>query len=387
MRSERNYAHLLAGRLGARLVDLTVSGATTANIVDTPQHVTQEVVYPPQVDGVPGDADVVTITAGGNDLEFAAAMIYAAWLRLEPDSPAVPMLSSMFPDGIRLPSNRAVEQATAGLVRVIEKTRGKAPSARVMLVDYVTVLSDASGPATPFSDEELRQFLMIQDAIKQGLRGCIDSDPGRTDIGIVAQRGSRTRIPGAMGAALPPGLDPGAARFFVSSQRDGHDRHRRGVGTSTGSRRRHEMSPSAGSGGPPSRPPSTGISQAFQTSPLAARRLHRCRSRHHCPRSDAQARERCPRDECFTQTQALSAPRGAADRAPALHPTCAADSARRQPDGARRRAARQPSSSQSTFLRARPQIRPWSMANPYGETARSRRRRPTRCQRPAKEWD
>jgi len=167
MRSERNYAHLLAGRLGARLVDLTVSGATTANIVDTPQHVTQEVVYPPQVDGVPADADVVTITAGGNDLEFAAAMIYAAWLRLEPDSPAVPMLSSMFPDGIRLPSDRAVEQATAGLVRVIEKTREKAPSARVILVDYVTVLSDASGPVTPFSDEELRQFLIIQDAIKQ----------------------------------------------------------------------------------------------------------------------------------------------------------------------------------------------------------------------------
>ena len=29
MRSEKNYAHKLAERLGARLVDLTVSGATT----------------------------------------------------------------------------------------------------------------------------------------------------------------------------------------------------------------------------------------------------------------------------------------------------------------------------------------------------------------------
>jgi hypothetical protein len=34
-----------------------------------------------------------------------------------------------------------------------------------------------------------------------------------------------------------------------------------------------------------------------------------------------------------------------------------------------------------------PQIRPWSMSNPYGETARSRRRRPARCRRPATEWD
>ena len=37
MRSTRNYPHLLAAALGAHLVDLTVSGATTANILRTPQ--------------------------------------------------------------------------------------------------------------------------------------------------------------------------------------------------------------------------------------------------------------------------------------------------------------------------------------------------------------
>jgi lysophospholipase L1-like esterase len=87
VRSERNYAHQLAERLGARLVDLTVSGATTANILDTPQQMVSGHVYPPQIDGVPADADVVTITAGGNDLQFAGAMLYAASLRLEPQSP------------------------------------------------------------------------------------------------------------------------------------------------------------------------------------------------------------------------------------------------------------------------------------------------------------
>jgi lysophospholipase L1-like esterase len=148
MRSQKNYAHRLAERLGARLVDLTVSGATTANIVDTPQQTAGGVVYPPQVDGVPADADVVTITAGGNDLQFAGAMLYAAWLRLEPESPAVPMLGAMFPDGVPLPTERAVEQAATGLALVIEKARAKAPAARVLLVDYLTVLDGASGPAT-----------------------------------------------------------------------------------------------------------------------------------------------------------------------------------------------------------------------------------------------
>jgi hypothetical protein len=35
-RSARNYPHLLAARLGAGLTDLTVSGATTATIIDAP---------------------------------------------------------------------------------------------------------------------------------------------------------------------------------------------------------------------------------------------------------------------------------------------------------------------------------------------------------------
>ena len=167
LRSGKNYPHQLAGRLGARLVDLTVGGATTANLVDTPQQMISGTVFPPQIDGVPADADVVTITVGGNNLQFAGAMLYAASARLEPQSPMVAMLAPLFPDGIPLPTEDAVEQATAGLVQVIEKARVKAPAARVLLVDYLTVLGEDSGPATPFSDEELGRLLFIQGAIGQ----------------------------------------------------------------------------------------------------------------------------------------------------------------------------------------------------------------------------
>jgi lysophospholipase L1-like esterase len=167
LRSGKNYPHQLAERLGARLVDLTVSGAATANLVDTPQQMASGVVFPPQIDGVPADADVVTITAGGNDLHFAGAMLYVASVRLEPRSPMVAMLAPLFPDGIPLPTEHAVEQATAGLVRAIGKARLKAPAARVLLVDYLTVLGEGSGPATPFSAEELGRLLFIQGAIGQ----------------------------------------------------------------------------------------------------------------------------------------------------------------------------------------------------------------------------
>jgi lysophospholipase L1-like esterase len=170
MRSGRNYAHQLAERLGARLVDLTVSGATSANVVDTPQQMPNGQVFPPQLDGVPADADVITITVGGNDLQFAGSMLYAASVSVEPGAPLAALLKPEFPNGIPVPTKEVVNQATAGLVRVVEQAQAKAPGARVMLVDYLTVLDEQSGPATPFSAEELRQLLLLQAATAQVFR-------------------------------------------------------------------------------------------------------------------------------------------------------------------------------------------------------------------------
>ena len=170
MRSKGNYAHQLAERLGTRLVDLTVSGATTANIVNTPQQLGEGVEYPPQIDGIPADTDVVTITAGGNDLLFAPALLSVAWSHVDPESPIVALLGSMVPDGIPHPTESAVEHATRGLVQVVEGARATAGSARVLLDDYLHVLDFYSSSATPFFDEEVGKFLIIQNAIDQIFR-------------------------------------------------------------------------------------------------------------------------------------------------------------------------------------------------------------------------
>jgi lysophospholipase L1-like esterase len=170
MRSARNYAHLFADRVGAELVDLTVSGASTANVVDTPQQTMTGQTLPPQIDGVPTNTDIVTITAGGNDLQFAGAMLYTAWLQFDPQSPLVQNLAAMFPGGIPLPTDDDIHRATEGLIRVIERAREKAPAARMVLVDYLTVLDSASGPATPFTEQELASFLVIQEAIGRVFR-------------------------------------------------------------------------------------------------------------------------------------------------------------------------------------------------------------------------
>lgn len=133
-RSGRNYPHLLAARLGLDLVDRTVSGATTATILDQGQE-TDLGVIPPQIDGITPDTDLVTITAGGNDLGYIGSFIDTAWQdRLGQQAP--PILR---------PSPQAVDAASDGLTRIVAEARRRAPGCRVLLVDYLPILDPVPG--------------------------------------------------------------------------------------------------------------------------------------------------------------------------------------------------------------------------------------------------
>jgi lysophospholipase L1-like esterase len=143
MRSGRNYAHVAAARLGARLTDLTVSGAVTANILDQPQRVLLR-SYPPQLAGVPAGADLVTVTAGGNDLGYikaaagacGAAVVGAVTrgrIRVEPDD-------------IPAPAPAVVDAAAEGLIQIVAALRHRCPGARVILVDYLPLFSGQTLP-------------------------------------------------------------------------------------------------------------------------------------------------------------------------------------------------------------------------------------------------
>ena len=64
-RSAANYPHLVAQRLGLDLVDVTYSGATTADVLTDRQN-----GEPPQIDALDGSEELVTITIGGNDVGY-----------------------------------------------------------------------------------------------------------------------------------------------------------------------------------------------------------------------------------------------------------------------------------------------------------------------------
>lgn len=165
-RSGRNYPHLAAARLGAELVDLTVSGATTATILDEQQTTYSGKVFAPQIDGVPHDADVVTITAGGNDLDYTGSMLFAAFRRLDPEHPVSRYLAPRFPDGLQEPSEDMVRAAETGLVRIVEGVAARTVDARIVLVDYLTVIGEGPSGEAWFDAAERELFLRTRTALE-----------------------------------------------------------------------------------------------------------------------------------------------------------------------------------------------------------------------------
>jgi len=133
MRSSKNYARLLSGLRGLRLIDVTCSAARTEHLLDTPQR-TLTGTRPPQLDAVTPETDLVTVTVGGNDLGYVTGMM-AASLRN-----ALPLLHG----SVQTPDDGEFRTLTRALVHVVDGVRSRAPRARVLIVDYLALI----GPDT-----------------------------------------------------------------------------------------------------------------------------------------------------------------------------------------------------------------------------------------------
>jgi len=142
MRSARNYPHLLARDLGLDLVDVTYSGATTAHVLTDEQN-----GVPPQVQALDGTEELVTVTIGGNDIGYVPALMAATLPRATRLLPVVGggLRELLDPDA----RERALGAVGASLVAVGTAIREAAPEARVLFVEYLTLLPPASQKARP----------------------------------------------------------------------------------------------------------------------------------------------------------------------------------------------------------------------------------------------
>lgn len=206
MRSGRNYAHVLAEALNAELTDLTVSGATTETIVDKEQRLLWR-KFRPQLEGLPADADLVTITAGGNDLSYIGSMLRLAWAnRLRARRWSRIIGDVVGRKGLPEIGPADVQGAASGLARVVESVRARAPQARILLVDYLTVMGDQTAftSETPFGPVEVAAF---RDLAKQ-LALAFGNAAATTGAELV--RASKLSADHALGSADPwvLGLQP-----------------------------------------------------------------------------------------------------------------------------------------------------------------------------------
>lgn len=166
-RSAVNYPRLVAAALTLELVDVTFSGATTAHLLTDRQR-----GAPPQIEALDGSESLVTITIGGNDVGYVPALMAAA----------LPRAARMLPPIAALLDRDARDHALAGIgasLRAVgTAVRARAPGARVLFVDYLTLLPPPGQPAAPLSEPDaelgrhLASALQRQTAEAAAATGC-----------------------------------------------------------------------------------------------------------------------------------------------------------------------------------------------------------------------
>jgi lysophospholipase L1-like esterase len=127
-RSEIDYPHLVAKKLHLQLDDVTCGGATVANALTTAQG-----ANPPQIDAVTAQTRLVTMTIGGNDVNYVGTAI-------ECGQPNAACATTANPAQI----DAAFQALPNSLTDLIQTVRTKAPKAVVVLVTYPRLV-----PPTP----------------------------------------------------------------------------------------------------------------------------------------------------------------------------------------------------------------------------------------------
>jgi lysophospholipase L1-like esterase len=143
-RGTLNYPNLLAAKLKLALVDATCSGATTEHVLGPWNEV------PAQIDSVTADARLVTITIGGNDVNFVGNIFAAACEQMTTPDARCQKWRDIGEDVWKGDEER--------MRRIVREVRQRAPLARVVFVDYITVLPPkGTCAAVQISDARMKE--------------------------------------------------------------------------------------------------------------------------------------------------------------------------------------------------------------------------------------
>ena len=191
-RSARNYPHLVAEKLGLDLVDVTYSGATTANVLTDRQN-----GAPPQVDALDGSETLVTVTIGGNDVGYVPLLMAAGLPRI------AALGCRCWAGGCASCStpaarDRALVEVAESLKEVGRTVRQRSPRARVLFVDYLTLLPPPARPRRRSRTPTSRSARHVADTLE---RLTAEAAP-TTGCGVVRAAAGQPRASRLVGRAL-----------------------------------------------------------------------------------------------------------------------------------------------------------------------------------------
>jgi lysophospholipase L1-like esterase len=138
LKSDHNYPHLAAPELGLELRDPSCSGAETEDMTQT-QGVWPE-PNPPQFGSLAADTSLVTLGIGGNDIGFSS-LAQDCFSETNAGTPCQDQYTAGGTDQV----SQRIAEAAPKVAGVLQGIRDRAPSARVMVVNYPAIFPD-TGP-------------------------------------------------------------------------------------------------------------------------------------------------------------------------------------------------------------------------------------------------
>jgi lysophospholipase L1-like esterase len=171
-RSNHNYPSDVAAALKLTLTDVSCSGATTANILNTTQDVSPGPDNPPQLTAVGSGTQVVSLQIGGDNLGFTS--IIENCIALTPWGPTkvgANCRNYYDPNGKNSLANDVTALAQP-IASVLAHIHAAAPNAKVFVVGYPDILpqNGACWPSMPFETADAEYLNNIEQDLNSMLQ-------------------------------------------------------------------------------------------------------------------------------------------------------------------------------------------------------------------------
>ena len=212
LRSDHNFAHLAAARLGMTLADVSCSGATTADM--TQSQSTDAGTNPPQFNALSGSAEVVSLQISGNDIGFTNILESCATA-----NPFGHPCQSKFVQGGDDQISDRINATAPKVAAVLQGIRARtSATTKILLVNYAAILPDTGfgcWPQDPFAfadvpylraKEKQLNAMLAQQAAANGARYVDDytASIGRDSCKSASVRWVEPLVPATAAAPFHP---------------------------------------------------------------------------------------------------------------------------------------------------------------------------------------